>query len=84
MADAYETELCKLFGKNLRRLRKHKGWSQEKLALETGFARSYIGDVERGVRNVSLVNIVKLADHLEVPVIELMDFRDPGDEVSET
>lgn len=71
-----DIELCRLFGKNLAKVRKAKGWSQEKLANESGLARSYVGDVERGIRNIALVNICKIADTLEINVVELMTFRD--------
>lgn len=54
------------FGLKLIEVRKKKGWSQERLALESGLARSYLGGVERGQRNIALVNIVKLADALGV------------------
>jgi transcriptional regulator with XRE-family HTH domain len=47
-------------------------WSQEKLALESGISRSYIGDVERGMRNIALVNICRIADTLEVKLEVLM------------
>lgn len=63
-----------LFGRRLAKLRKAKGWSQEKLALESGVARSYLGGVERGQRNIALVNICKLAETLELPPAELMRF----------
>lgn len=59
------------FGRRLAELRKQKGWSQEKLALESGIARSYLGGVERGQRNIALLNIYKLADALKVPVAML-------------
>ena len=59
------------FGRRLAELRKQKGWSQEKLALESGIARSYLGGVERGQRNIALLNIYKLADALNVPVGDL-------------
>lgn len=63
-----------LFGKRLAQLRlKHK-WSQEQLALESGLARSYLGGVERGQRNIALLNICRLAETLGVPASELMDF----------
>lgn len=61
-----------LFGRRLAELRRAKGWSQEKLALESGLARSYLGGVERGQRNIALVNICKLAETLEVTPAELM------------
>lgn len=64
----------KLFGARLVELRKQRGWSQEQLALESGIARSYLGGVERGQRNIALVNIFRLADALERPVHELFTF----------
>jgi transcriptional regulator with XRE-family HTH domain len=70
-----DVQLCRLFGKNLAKIRKEKGWSQERLANESGLARSYVGDVERGIRNIALINIFKIADTLEVDVVELMGFR---------
>ena len=63
-----------LFGQRLALLRKEKGWSQEQLALQSGMARSYLGGVERGQRNISLENIVKLARTLEIKPSALMDF----------
>ena len=63
-----------LFGKRLDEMRRQKGWSQEKLALESGLARSYLGGVERGQRNIAVVNICKLAQALGVEPAELMRF----------
>ena len=57
---------------NLRRLRKAKGLSQDALAFEAGINRTYIGGVERGERNVSLDNIVRLAAALGVTPAELL------------
>lgn len=56
-------------------LRKEKGWSQEQLALQSGMARSYLGGVERGQRNIALENIAKLARTLEIRLSVLMDFQ---------
>jgi len=68
-------DVCALFGKKLSELRKEKkGWSQEQLAYESGLARSYVSGVERGVRNISLKNICKLAETLEVSPAELLMF----------
>ncbi|HEV2271380.1 MAG TPA: helix-turn-helix transcriptional regulator [Steroidobacteraceae bacterium] len=64
-----------LFGSRIAALRKARGWSQEKLALESGISRSYIGGVERGQRNIALVNICRVADALEVPLAKLMAFE---------
>lgn len=65
---------CILFGQRVAYLRKQIGWSQEKLALESGLARSYLGGVERGQRNIALVNICRLAQALSVDPSELMRF----------
>lgn len=65
-----------LFGRHLAKVRKAKGWSQEKLALESGLARSYLGGVERGQRNIALVNICRLAHALGVLPAVLMGFAD--------
>lgn len=64
-----------LFGQRLAQLRKVQGWSQETLALESGMARSYLGGVERGQRNISLVNICRLAETLKLPPAALLEFE---------
>ncbi len=63
-----------LFGQRVAYLRKQIGWSQEKLALESNIARSYLGGVERGQRNIALVNICRIAEALSVNPSELMLF----------
>ena len=62
-----------VFGSRLIEVRKAKGWSQERLALESGLARSYLGGVERGQRNIALLNIYKLAEALAVTPGSLLD-----------
>ena len=59
------------FGQVIKDLRKKKGLSQEKLAHKAGFHRTYIGMVERAERNITLVNIEKLANALEVSISKL-------------
>ncbi len=54
------------FGKRLREIRKGKGLSQEALADSCNLDRTYIGGIERGERNVSLVNIIKISEALNV------------------
>lgn len=59
------------FGRRVREMRLEKGLSQEGLALACDLDRTYIGGIERGERNVSLVNIQKIAAALHVPVRDL-------------
>jgi len=59
------------FGQALRELRAERGISQETVALEAGLNRGYYSGIERGVRNVALANIVKIADALNVPASEV-------------
>ena len=61
-------------GEKISLARKAKGWSQEKLAHESQLDRSYVGAVERGERNISLLNICKLSNTLKVSPSKLMDF----------
>jgi len=66
-----EVQIQKHFGERVRELRKQKGLSQESLALACDLDRTYIGGVERGERNISLLNIYKIADALGVAAKEL-------------
>ncbi len=64
---------CKAaFGKAVRKFRVEKNISQEKLAELANIHRTYVGDVERGLRNVSLVNMTRLAEALGVPLSRLI------------
>ena len=71
MAKTPDERIQKQFGDRLREQRKHKGLSQEALALACGLDRTYIGGVERGERNISLINIYKIAAALDIDVKEL-------------
>ena len=68
----YEDEIKKLFGAQLRELRSARGFSQESLANTCELDRTYIGGVERGERNISLINIVRIAQALHVSTHELI------------
>jgi len=74
MEEPASRDVRKLFGARLAELRKYVGFSQERLSLESGIARSYLGEVERGQRNLALINICRLADTLGVPPYVLLDF----------
>jgi transcriptional regulator with XRE-family HTH domain len=65
-------EVLQRFGRRLREVRQAVGVSQEKLAELAGLHRTYVSSVERGLRNISLVNIDKLARALNVSLGELM------------
>jgi len=60
------------FGKRMREVRERVGISQEKLAEKAGLHRTYVSSVERGKRNISLLNIERLARALSVTLAELM------------
>jgi transcriptional regulator with XRE-family HTH domain len=59
------------FGGRVRELRRRLGISQEELADRCRLHRTYVGGIERGERNPSLVNIGRLAEALQVPIAEL-------------
>ena len=65
-------------GRNLKRLRKEKGWSQEKLAFESGLHRTYISGIERGARNPTIVILARLAETLRITVEQLVISREEG------
>lgn len=65
------------FGKAVRSVREKKGLSQEKLAELCGLHRTYVSAVERGERNISLINIFKISKALGVKVSSLFrNFED--------
>ncbi len=71
--DDSDKEKLVTFGLRLRELRKRINLSQENLALVSGIARSYLGDIERGNRNLALLNIHRLAEALKVKPSELLE-----------
>ena len=67
------------FGQAVRKLRLAKGISQETLADEAAIHRTYIGDVERGTRNISLMNMVRIAAALDVSLSRLVTLMEKSE-----
>ena len=63
----------KSLGQILRQLRQERGLSQEELALESGYHRTYISQLERGQKNPSLRTIFQLAEALEIEPSEIIE-----------
>jgi transcriptional regulator with XRE-family HTH domain len=70
-----KTEANISFGKRVAFLRKSKGLSQESLALECGFDRTYIGTIERGEKSATINSIAKLAKGFNVSLKQLFDYE---------
>ena len=62
-----------IFARNLRRVRRLKDLTQEKVALEAGLTRAYVSAVEHGARNISIDNMGRLAQALSIPLRDLVD-----------
>ena len=60
------------FGKRVREVRRNKGISQEKLAELAGIDRSYMGNIERGEKNITLKKVYEICDALKVDIKELI------------
>lgn len=56
------------FGERVREIRKKKGLSQEGLAQKANLHRTYIGMIERAEKNITLINIEKIANALEIKI----------------
>lgn len=63
------------FGKRVRDIRKAKGLSQEQLSFKAELHRTYIGMIERAEKNITLLNIEKIAKALETSIDNLMNFN---------
>jgi transcriptional regulator with XRE-family HTH domain len=61
-----------IVGRNVRRLRQKKGLTQEQLAFEAEIDLTYVGGIERGKRNPSLLVMARIADALSVPLPKLL------------
>ena len=70
-----DTDFLKHFGDHLRQLRLARRFTQEELAAKAGFSRSYYTEIETGKRNISLLNLHKLATCLNIRLAELLDME---------
>jgi len=66
------SEILKSFGEIVRKVRKEKGISQEELAERAGLHRTYIGMIERAEKNITLINIQKIAKALDIEIKDLL------------
>ncbi len=64
--------ILKIIGSNVRHYRKLHNWSQEKLAEESGLHPTYISGIERGIRNVSGLNIERIAKAFKITPDKLL------------
>lgn len=72
---ANPTQTCdaqRLFATNMRRIRKEKGLTQERVAEAAGLHPNYVSSVERAERNISICNIERIAIALDVTMAELV------------
>jgi transcriptional regulator with XRE-family HTH domain len=70
-----KSTILKRFGSEVKKLRKAKGWSQEELGTKAKLHRTYIGSIERSERNVSLLNIERIAKALNVSINKLLEIK---------
>lgn len=70
-----KTDVLIKFGERVRDLRKERGLSQEQLAFKADLHRTYIGMIERAEKNITLINIEKIATALEINFNDLMNFK---------
>ncbi|MBP2389669.1 helix-turn-helix domain-containing protein [Aeromicrobium fastidiosum] len=66
------SELQKTVGRRLRERRRELGLSQEAMAEQLGYHRTFLGSVERGERNLTLASVEQLATSLGVPALDLL------------
>lgn len=65
------SEILKSLGSEFRRVRKTRGKTLSELSKATGISRVYIGRFERGLSNLSIVNLMKISNELKTPLSEL-------------
>jgi transcriptional regulator with XRE-family HTH domain len=68
-----DEDVLRRFGEHLRQHRLNRNLTQEEVAAKAGFSRSYYTEIETGKRNLSLLNLKRLADCLGISISELVD-----------
>jgi transcriptional regulator with XRE-family HTH domain len=76
------SDLLVHLGKRIHDLRASRNWSQEEFAHVGGFHRTYVGQIERGEKNMSFDNLAKVADALGVTMSTLLDGLENGTETT--
>ncbi len=71
-----DKKFLKQIGNKIRQLRLESGLSQEKLAFASNLDRTYIGSVERGERNISVINLRKISSALKIQSFELLKIEE--------
>jgi transcriptional regulator with XRE-family HTH domain len=79
-----DNDILKLVGQRIRALRKEREMSQELLGEKGGFHYSYIGQIERGEKNISLLNLSKIATALDVSLSQLFTYIDEEEKRTES
>lgn len=69
-------EILIKFGERIREIRKERGLSQEELSFKANLHRTYIGMIERAEKNITLINIEKIANALETSINDLFYEKD--------
>src|SRR5262249_232626 len=82
------TTLLQLLGTTMRHYRQQQGLTHKALAVKTGLDKSYIGEIERGERNLSVLNVVRIAEALGLSVSQLLapldSFQSPSPPLPES
>ena len=75
---AAKDPMLRQLGEYLRSVREKKGWSQEDLAYECGLHRTYVGSVERGEYNVTLLTLRRITDTLGISLADAVGSTSKG------
>lgn len=70
-----EARFLKKLGKHIARIRKSKGYSQDRLYLEAGFSRGTASKIENGIVNPQILTLQKIAETIGVPLRTLVDLK---------